>query len=82
MLAAEHYPGMCYDVFAARSWLLPLNVSVLTRLTPCEPPLRPLPLPREVQPSHGQRVDVRWVRGNLRAGSEETYLVLLVQRCA
>lgn len=33
---------MCYDVFAAWSWLLPLNVSVLTSLTPCEPPLRPL----------------------------------------
>lgn len=32
---------MCYDVFAARSRLLPLNVSVLTALTPCEPPLRP-----------------------------------------
>ena len=33
---------MCYDVFAAWSWLLPLNVSALTSLTPCEPPLRPL----------------------------------------
>lgn len=39
MLAAEDYPGMRGDVFASRSWLLPLNVSVLTSLTPCEPPL-------------------------------------------
>jgi len=38
MLAAEGYPGMCCDVFAPWSWLLPLNVSVLTRLTHCEPP--------------------------------------------
>lgn len=35
------------DVFAAWSWLLPLNVSVLTTLTPCEPPLRPLLRGRE-----------------------------------
>lgn len=40
MLAAEDYPGMCCDDFAAWAWLLPLNVSVLPNLTLCKPGLK------------------------------------------